>query len=827
MEKSYTVGGMTCSACVARVEKCVRNIDGVKSVSVNLINGSMKVSSDEDKTEEVYRAVTAEGYTVKEGTSHLRGDEREKKLKKRLIISLPLVVVLMYVAMGSMLGIPVPWFLDSSNMRGVVSAVIAQTVLAGAVVAINFDYYIRGFKNLFRLKPNMDSLVALGSSVSFVYGLYSVVVIIVGKIIGNAELVHARMHNLYFEGAAMIVALITLGKFLEEKSKNKTTAAISKLLALAPDRAIIKVNGEEVEIPAERLREGDVVVLKDGSSVPCDGKIISGSGYADESSVTGESMPVYKTVGDVVICGTTFSGGYAEFTAEKVGEESTVYKIVKLVEDANSAKVPIAKVADAVAGVFVPVVMGIALVAFCVWLICGAEFSFAVNTGVSVLVVSCPCALGLATPVALMVGTGKAAQNGILVKSGEALQKLASVDTVLLDKTGTLTANKPKITKITTFNGFDEKLALSLCASVEKSSSHPLAKPVIELARERGASLIDAEEFNAVGGQGVTGVVDGKKVVVGNKKLAFAEIHLCDAEREEVVEISEAYGTVLFVGIDGVLAAYMTVEDSVTDGARIAVERMKKMKMRVVMLTGDNEKAAKTVADELGIEYRAEVLPEDKYAEVVKYTEGGKKTLMIGDGVNDAPALSSAYVGMAIGAGTDIAMESADAVLMKSDLRDAVDAIKLGKSVMRNIKENLFWAFFYNAVLIPVACGVFYPSLGITLNPMLASAAMSLSSVSVVLNALRLNFCRLGERTIENNKGDKNMKNQNQKVVYIDGMMCQHCVKRVTEIFASLGIEADVDLKKKRATYPKCDVADEDIVSAIENGGYTVKKIDE
>ena len=821
MEKKYTVGGMTCSACVARVEKCVKKIEGVTAVTVNLINGSMSVTMAEDKTSEIRAAVTAEGYTVKEGVTHKRGDEREKKLRKRLIISIPLVVALMYVAMGAMIGIPVPWFLNAMNMKGAISATVVQAVIAGAVIAINFDYYVRGYKNLFKLKPNMDSLVALGSSVSYVYGVFAVVMIIVGHVNSDHDLMMKYMDNLYFEGSAMIVALITLGKYLEEKSKNKTTAAIGKLLALAPDRAIIEVDGEEKEIAASELKKDDIVVLKDGSSVPCDGVITSGNGYADESALTGESMPVYKTVGDKVICGTAFSGGYAKFSATQVGEDSTVYKIVKLVEDANSTKVPIAKIADTVAGYFVPAVMAISLIALVSWLIAGAGVSFAINIAVSVLVVSCPCALGLATPVALMVGTGKAAENGILIKSGEALQKLASVDAVLLDKTGTLTANKPRITSYKILTDSTENEFFTLCASAEKQSSHPLAKPVVKLAEEKGAQILPADNFEAIGGQGLKATVNEKPVVVGNKKLITAELGLSEDEIALVRKTADENPTVLFVGISGKLAGYMVVEDEITESAIKAVEEFKKMKLNVVMLTGDNERAAKKVADKLGIEYRAEVLPDDKYSEVVKYTGQGRKTIMVGDGVNDAPALSAAYVGVAIGAGTDVAVESADAVLIKSDLRDVASAIKLGKAVMRNIKENLFWAFFYNVILIPIACGILYAPFKVTLNPMLASAAMSLSSVSVVLNALRLNFCKLNDE-----KGEKNMKNKNEIIVYIDGMMCQHCVKRVTEAFKSLGVDAVVDLKKKRAAFPQTEVSDEDITKAVSDAGYTVKKIE-
>ena len=825
MIKKYTVGGMTCSACSARVERCVKKIDGVKSVTVNLLTGAMSVTSDNDLTEEIRRAVTAEGYTVKDGAEHKRADDREKKLKIRLIISLPLVVLLMYVAMGAMIKIPVPWFLNAMDMKGAISGSAVQAVIAAVIIAVNFDYYIKGFRNLFTLKPNMDSLVALGSSVSFIYGAFSVAMIIKGHIIADHALMMKYMDNLYFEGAAMIVALITLGKYLEEKSKNKTMSAIGKLLELAPDTAIIEVNGEEKVISSQELKRGDIVVLKDGASAPCDGVVAWGSGYSDESAITGESIPVYKEAGEKIVCGTTFSGGYCKFVAKNVGEDSTVYKIVKLVEDANSTKVPIAKVADTVAGFFVPVVMGIALIAFAAWLIAGYGMSFAVNIGVSVLVVSCPCALGLATPVALMVGTGKAAENGILVKSGEALQKLASVDTVLLDKTGTLTANKPKITKTVTFSGNENEL-ITVAASAEKQSSHPLAKPVIALAEERKLALENVENYKAIQGQGLTATLGGEEVAVGNLRLIKGVLSLDEETLRTAEKAAEENPTVLFVACGGKLKGYFVVEDTVTEQAKKAVNEFKAMKMKVVMLTGDNELAAKKVADELGIDYKAGVLPQDKYSEVVRYTESGRKTLMVGDGVNDAPALTAAYVGMAIGAGTDIAIESADAVLIKNDLRDAVGAVRLGKAVMRNVKENLFWAFFYNAVLIPLACGVLYIPFNVLMNPMYGSAAMSLSSVSVVLNALRLNLVKLGNNKTENKKSEVRVMKENKTIVYIDGMMCDHCKKRVTEAFKSIGVTADVDVKKKRATFGEANASDEEIKSAIEAAGYTVKKIE-
>ncbi|CDE21089.1 putative uncharacterized protein [Acidiphilium sp. CAG:727] len=711
MIKKYTVGGMTCSACSARVERCVKKIDGVKSVTVNLLTGAMSVTSDIDLTEEIRRSITAEGYTVKEGAEHKRASDREKKLKIRLIISLPLVVLLMYVAMGAMIKIPVPWFLNAMDMKGAISGSLVQAAIAAVIIGVNFDYYIRGFRNLFTLKPNMDSLVALGSSVSFIYGAFSVAMIIKGHVVADHKLMMKYMDNLYFEGAAMIVALITLGKYLEEKSKNKTMTAIGKLLELAPDTAIIEVNGEEKQISSQELKRGDIVILKDGANAPCDGVVIWGNGYADESAITGESIPVYKEAGEKIVCGTTFSGGYCKFVAKNVGEDSTVYKIVKLVEDANSTKVPIAKVADTVAGFFVPVVMGIALIAFAAWLIAGYGMSFAVNIGVSVLVVSCPCALGLATPVALMVGTGKAAENGILVKSGEALQKLASVDTVLLDKTGTLTANKPKITKTVVFSG-DENELIAVAASAEKQSSHPLAKPIIALAEERKLALENVENYKAVQGQGLTATLGGEEVAVGNLRLIKSVLSLDEETLRTAEKAAEENPTVLFVACGGKLKGYFVVEDTVTEQAKKAVNEFKAMKMKVVMLTGDNERAASPVAKELGIDdYESGLLPQDKLAEVDKLISRKDKNdviAFVGDGINDAPVLMRADVGISMGqVGSDSAIEASDVVLMHDRLSDIVTAKKIAKKTMRIVRENIIFSLGVKAIaLILGAIGI-------------------------------------------------------------------------------------------------------------------------
>lgn len=848
MKKQFSVSGMTCSACSARVERCVRAVDGVTDCTVNLITGALSVEMSGDVSAQIMSAVVNEGYKIKEGVSLRRGREREQALKKRLIISVPLMVVLMYISMGPMIGIPVPPFLNAMEMKYQLYASLAQAVLTLAVIIVNFDYFKVGFKKLFGLHPNMDSLVALGATASFLYGIYTIVMIAIGHFTENHELMMKFMDNLYFEGAATILTLITVGKYLEEKSKNKTMGSVEKLLGLAPDTAVVLVGGEEKEIKIAELKKGDVVVLKDGSHIPCDCVIISGGGWADQSAITGESVPVYKDVGEKLVAGTVFSGGYAAAEAVSVGEDTTLYKIVKLVEDANSTKVPIAKLADKVAGIFVPSVIGIAVVTFIVWIILGAGADKALNNAVSVLVVSCPCALGLATPAALMAGTGKAAEYGILIKSGEALQKTESINAVVLDKTGTITYGKPEISGIETAEGADVNYFLSMCASLEKMSSHVLGKPVIELAEKKGVEFKPVENFEAVKGLGIKGEIDGKKLLLGN--LRFVSEGTPGSEGSEIVKRSqkEVGATVLYLSINSQIAGYMSIKDGIKPSSREAVGDLKAMGKQVVMLTGDNESAAKSVADELGIEYKAEVLPNTKYEVVSELQSRGKKVMMVGDGVNDAPALTKADVGAAIGAGTDIAIDSADVVLIKNDLTDVVKCLKLGSKVMLNIKENLFWAFFYNAVLIPIACGVFSFA-GVNLNPMYASLAMSLSSVCVVGNALRLRLVRFNKTTADEKnypekmpdarpeneikaeatagttaetvkkEGEKEMK-EVKATIYVNGMMCEHCKKRVETTLKNLGLTAEVDLSGKRAIVYDGNVDESAIKAAIEDAGY-------
>lgn len=853
MKLSFTVSGMTCSACSARVEKCVRNVAGAKSCNVNLITGALSVEADSDISELIIKAVKNEGYGIKVGVSLKRGREREKSLEKRLIISVPLTVILMYISMGPMIGIPVPDCLNMMKMEGMFLSSVVQAALTLAVIIVNFAYYTSGYKKLFGLKPNMDSLVALGSSASFLYGAYVTVMIAVGHFTKNHDLMMKFMDSLYFEGAATILTLITVGKYLEEKSKNKTMSSVEKLLGLAPETAVVLIDGEEKEVKISELKVGDKVVLKDGDRVPCDGKIASGGGWLDQSVITGESVPVYKEIGDNVVTGTTFSGGYCVMEAVSVGEDTTLYKIVKLVEDANSTKVPIAKLADKIAGVFVPVVIGISLLSLAIWLIIGMEFSFAVNIAVSVLVVSCPCALGLATPAALMAGTGKAAEYGILIKSGEALQKTASADVVVLDKTGTITYGKPQVKNVEITGKITEAEFLSTAVALEKMSSHILGKAVIEYAEKKGVEGYAAENFESIKGLGIKGVVNGKECLLGNRNFAIGETP--DEDGKKLIELAEKEvgATVLFMSIDGEKSGYMSIKDGIKPSSREAIAELKAMNKEVVMLTGDNKSAARAVADELGISYEAEVLPDRKYEVVNALKKDGKTVMMVGDGVNDAPALSAADIGVAIGAGADIAIDSADVVLIKSDLGDVVKTIKTGVKVMRNIKENLFWAFFYNVILIPVACGVLYPVGGekLLLNPMFASLAMSLSSVCVVGNALRLRFIKFGksdERAAERNQPKKvegikpieKADNKNvgegsakggEKVetakmtIYIDGMMCEHCKKRVETALSGIGLTAEVSLQNKCAYITDGEAEDSAIKIAISDAGYSVTEI--
>lgn len=752
MNQKFNVTGMTCSSCSANVEKAVKKLSGVDTVNVNLLSNSMAVEykeSDIDSTT-IIKAVHDAGYDASifvRGSSDSKRIEKSvnpveeelKEMKSRIIISFGFLIPLMYVSMGHMLNLPHPkWLMGPENA---ITFAFIQLLLTIPVVYVNRKYYQVGFKTLFHGRPNMDSLIAIGSGAALIYGIFAIFKIGYGLGHNNLDMVNQYSMDLYFESAAMILALITMGKFLETRAKGRTSEAITKLMDLAPKTASVIRNGEEVEIPSQDVVIDDIIIVRPGQSIAVDGIIIEGSSSVDQSALTGESIPVEKNIGDKVIAATINKTGSFKFKAEKVGDDTTLAKIIQLVEDASSSKAPIAKMADKISGIFVPVVISIAVIATIVWLLLGQPFEFAMSIGIAILVISCPCALGLATPVAIMVGTGKGASNGILIKSAEALESLHTIGTVVLDKTGTITEGKPVVTDIITKGSESEERLLQIAASIESFSEHPLAEAILEKAKERGISLRNVDNFNSISGRGIVGIIDGKQYTAGN--LALMEDTEINVEmlKSTSDEFAMDGKTPLYFAEDKDLLGIIAVADVVKATSRKAIDNFKAMGINVVMLTGDNKKTAEAIRKQLNIDrVVAEVLPQDKEKEIRNIQASGKKVAMIGDGINDAPALARADVGIAIGAGTDIAIESADIVLMKSDLLDAVTAVQLSKATIKNIKENLFWAFFYNVLGIPLAAGVFYTAFGLKLNPMFGAAAMSMSSVFVVSNALRLKF---------------------------------------------------------------------------------------
>ncbi|MBU3196699.1 heavy metal translocating P-type ATPase [Clostridium algidicarnis] len=752
MNKKFSVTGMTCSSCVANVEKAVKKLSGVDTVNVNLLSNSMAVEykeSDIDSTT-IIKAVHDAGYDASifvRGSNDSKRIEKSvnpvekelKEMKSRIIISFAFLIPLMYVSMGHMLNLPHPkWLMGPENA---ITFAFIQLLLTIPVVYVNRKYYQVGFKTLFHGRPNMDSLIAIGSGAALIYGIFAIFKIGYGLGYNNLDMVNQYSMDLYFESAAMILALITMGKFLETRAKGRTSEAITKLMDLAPKTASVIRNGEEVEIPVEDVVIDDIIIVRPGQSIAVDGIIIEGSSSVDQSALTGESIPVEKNIGDKVIAATINKTGSFKFKAEKVGDDTTLAKIIELVEDASSSKAPIAKMADKISGIFVPVVISIAVIATIVWLLLGQPFEFAMSIGIAILVISCPCALGLATPVAIMVGTGKGACNGILIKSAEALESLHTVSTVVLDKTGTITEGKPVVTDIITKDSESEERLLQIAASIESFSEHPLAEAILEKAKERGISLRNVDKFHSISGRGIVGIIDGKQYTAGNLSLMEDREINVEMLKGTSDEFAMDGKTPLYFAEDKNLLGIIAVADVVKATSRKAIDNFKAMGINVVMLTGDNKKTAEAIRKQLNIDrVVAEVLPQDKEKEIRNIQASGKKVAMIGDGINDAPALARADVGIAIGAGTDIAIESADIVLMKSDLLDAVTAVQLSKATIKNIKENLFWAFFYNVLGIPLAAGVFYTAFGLKLNPMFGAAAMSMSSVFVVSNALRLKF---------------------------------------------------------------------------------------
>lgn len=839
MNKKFNVTGMTCSACSASVEKAVKKLEGINFVSVNLLTNSMVVHYNEEVIDEnnIIEAVTSAGYGASvfsknkneiKVSDKMRVEDEIKEMKKRLIISFAFLIPLMYISMGHMMGLPLPSFL--SGLENAISYGMTQFLLALVIVYVNRKYYQVGFKTLFKGSPNMDTLIAIGSSAAMVYGIFAIYRMGYGLGIQDFELVEKYHMDLYFESAAMILTLITLGKYLEKKSKGKTSEAITKLMDLAPKTATILRNNKEVIVPIEEVLKDDIVIVKPGESIPVDGVIIQGSSSIDQSAITGESIPVEKNIGDKVIAATINKNGYFKFKAEKVGDDTTLAQIISLVEDASSSKAPIAKLADKISGVFVPIVISISIISTIVWLLVGKSFEFSLSIGIAVLVISCPCALGLATPVAIMVGTGKGAENGILIKSAEALETAHKIQTVVLDKTGTITEGKPKVTEIVVNSNINKNELLKIAASIEKPSEHPLADAIVEKAKKENITLLDVDNFISITGKGIKAEINNKIYYAGNLSL-MKENNIDYSKFQKVInDLAKKGKTPLCFSDDSILFGVIAVADTIKPTSKKAIEEFKNMGINIVMLTGDNKNTAEAIRKELNIDkIIAEVLPQDKEKEVRKIQESGKKVAMIGDGINDAPALARADVGIAIGAGTDIAIESADIVLMKSDLLDGVTTIKLSKAVIKNIKENLFWAFFYNAIGIPLAAGVFYNILGWKLNPMFGAFAMSLSSVCVVSNALRLKLFKVYDKNIINeekfeNEFEEGEDEEMKKIVKVDGMNCSHCQAKVESALSALdGVsEAKVNLKKKIAVVTlEKEVNDDTLLKAVNDAGFT------
>ena len=844
MKQKFNVTGMTCSACSAHVTKAVEKLPGVSSVNVNLLGGSMLVEYDPgaESPESIIAAVDDAGYgaALPASKGGAKADaapavDIEAELlgmKRRFVISLCFLLPLFYIAMGHMMGWPLPHFFHDS--RNALSFALIQFLLVLPIMYVTDKYYKVGFKTLLHGSPNMDSLIALGSLAAVVYGVAALFQISYGMGHGDAERVSKWSMDLYFESAGMILTLITLGKYLETRSKGKTSEAISRLMDLAPKTATVLRDGAEVEIPVEDVAVGDLILVRPGASIPVDGEVTEGTSSVDESALTGESIPVEKGPGDRVVAASINKSGSFTFRATRVGDDTTLAQMIALVDEAASSKAPIAKLADQVAGIFVPTVIGIALVTAAVWLVLGYGVEHALTAGVAVLVISCPCALGLATPVAIMVGTGKGAENGILIKSAEALETLHTVSTVVLDKTGTVTEGRPRVTDLYPGEGITTEELLCVAASLEKPSEHPLAEAIVREAEERKIPLVPVRDFEAVHGRGVRAEVQGSHYLAGNRAMMEESGIDLGAEHLMADGLAENGKTPLYFAQDGRLMGLIAVADTVKPSSAEAMCGFRALGIDVVMLTGDNQRTADAIGRELGVtKVIAEVLPQDKEAVIASLQTEGRRVAMVGDGINDAPALARSDVGLAIGAGTDVAIESADIVLMKSDLLDAVTAVELSKATIRNVKQNLFWAFIYNIIGIPLAAGVWFPLTGWQLNPMFAAAAMSLSSVSVVSNALRLKLFKPrrshpAKSVPTGADGHIDMKKevcQMEKKLTIDGMMCQHCVAHVSKALNSLpGVTASVDLDTKTATVSGT-ASDEALKKAVEEAGYSVVSI--
>ena len=835
MTEKFVVTGMTCAACAAHVEKAAHSLDGVDSAAVNLMLGTLVCSYDADKVtpQAIISAVEASGYGAAPADEAKRDIRREQEasaraMGRRLLWSVVCLVPLFYLSMGHMMGLPVPAFMH----RQPLAAALVQLVLCVPILILNRAYFTVGFSRLFKGAPNMDSLVALGAAAGLVYSLIEMGLLAAGQVTG--------MPDLYFESAGMILTLVTVGKYLEERSKGKTTGAITALLALAPDVAVVRRSGTEVTVATDQIKAGETVIVRQGGRIPVDGTVVKGSGSVDESALTGESMPVEKTAGSKAVSATVLTSGYLEMTADRVGADTTLSQIIRLMEQAASTKAPISRLADKISAVFVPAVISIAVAAALLWAAAGGMgVRFCLSIGIAVLVISCPCALGLATPVAITVATGKAAEKGILIKSAASLELMGRVNTVVLDKTGTVTEGKPRVTDVLCAANVTEEELLCAAASLEKPSGHPLADAIVQEAERRSIPLCAVSDFAAVAGGGVQAVQDGKTLYAGNDRY-MESIGADTAALRDAAGMLAAQGkTPLYFAEDRQLLGVIAVADVVKPDSAAAIAALRRSGCEVVLLTGDNQRTAEAIARQVGVDrVIAQVLPQDKARCIEDLQKAGRLVAMVGDGVNDAPALVTADVGLAIGAGTDVAIESADVVLMRSSLMDIVDAAALSRATLRNIRQNLFWAFFYNSIGIPVAAGVLYPALGITLNPMIAAAAMSLSCVYVVSNALRLRGwkgsapVRRGETpantqsepaapAAQHNEEEPTMK----KTLSIEGMMCAHCAAHVEKALNALpGVTAAVDLAGSSAVVTG-DVSDEALKKAVADAGYTVTDI--
>lgn len=832
--KQYNVTGMSCASCVARVEKAVNKVEGVTSCSVNLLTNSMSVDGDV-KSSDVISAVEKAGYGASlKGNSSKENktndeplkDTETPKLKKRLFSSLVFLLLLMYISMGHMMwGFPLPSILANNH----IAMGLIQLLLTGIIMVINQKFFISGFKALIHRSPNMDTLVALGAGASFIYSVYALFAMTNAQVNNDMSLVMKYMDEFYFESAGMILTLITLGKMLESYSKGKTTNAIKGLMNLAPKKATILVDNVEKVVPIEEVKIGDIFVVKPGENIPVDGVVIEGEIAVNESALTGESIPVDKTVGDNVSGATVNQSGFIKCKATKVGEDTTLSQIIKMVSDASATKAPIAKVADKVSGVFVPIVISIAVVTIIVWLLCGATFGNALVRGISVLVISCPCALGLATPVAIMVGNGVGAKNGILFKNATSLETTGKVSYVLLDKTGTITNGTPVVTDIIPSENYTENDLLSYASSLESKSEHPLAKAVVQKAIDSNIKTLDTTDFKSLTGNGVSAKINGKTIVGGSVKHISSITNIDENIIKQADDLATKGKTPLLFVMDNRLLGIIAVADVVKSDSPKAIKELQNMGIKVVMVTGDNEKTAQAIAKESGVdEVIAGVLPDGKEKVVTQYKEKGM-VAMVGDGINDAPALTRADIGIAIGAGTDVAIDSADIVLMKSKLTDVSGAIRLSRGTLRNIHENLFWAFIYNVIGIPLAAGVWIPIFGWTLSPMFGAAAMSLSSFCVVTNALRLNFLNIRsskrDRKIKN-KSNKKEKNTMTTTLKINGMMCPHCEATVKTALESIDgvISAEVSHESGTAVVTLSKEVSEDVLKkAVVDKGYTVE----